>query len=132
NAAGDAPYSAATGFGANAFGDRHLPETSLFAPREPERIYVPDETVGASFAPVPGGVAGAGLYTGAGSSSIAVPPTSAPLQQREAASVCAERLAAVPVPGSAAEIHSCPECGGPVEHEGGCVICRNCGFSKCG
>ncbi|MEG1069919.1 MAG: vitamin B12-dependent ribonucleotide reductase [Ruthenibacterium sp.] len=36
------------------------------------------------------------------------------------------------VPGSAAEIHSCPECGGRVEHEGGCVICRNCGFSKCG
>ncbi|MEG1153147.1 MAG: vitamin B12-dependent ribonucleotide reductase, partial [Ruthenibacterium sp.] len=33
------------------------------------------------------------------------------------------------VPGSAAEIHSCPECGGRVEHEGGCVICRNCGFS---
>jgi len=27
---------------------------------------------------------------------------------------------------------SCPECGKPVEHEGGCVICRNCGFSKCG
>ena len=27
---------------------------------------------------------------------------------------------------------NCPECGGPVEHEGGCVICRNCGFSKCG
>ena len=26
----------------------------------------------------------------------------------------------------------CPECGKPVEHEGGCMICRNCGFSKCG
>jgi len=26
----------------------------------------------------------------------------------------------------------CPECGKLVEHEGGCVICRNCGFSKCG
>ncbi len=26
----------------------------------------------------------------------------------------------------------CPECGKPVEHEGGCVICRRCGFSKCG
>lgn len=26
----------------------------------------------------------------------------------------------------------CPECGEPVEHEGGCVTCRNCGFSKCG
>ncbi|MFA6309196.1 MAG: vitamin B12-dependent ribonucleotide reductase [Clostridia bacterium] len=27
---------------------------------------------------------------------------------------------------------ACPECGKAVEHEGGCVICRNCGFSKCG
>ncbi|HOP73406.1 MAG TPA: vitamin B12-dependent ribonucleotide reductase [Thermoclostridium caenicola] len=26
----------------------------------------------------------------------------------------------------------CPECGSGVEHEGGCVICRNCGYSKCG
>ena len=26
----------------------------------------------------------------------------------------------------------CPECGKQVEHEGGCVVCRNCGFSKCG
>jgi ribonucleoside-diphosphate reductase alpha chain len=26
----------------------------------------------------------------------------------------------------------CPECGSPVEHEGGCKICRSCGFSKCG
>lgn len=36
------------------------------------------------------------------------------------------------IPSSAGEIHVCPECGSPVEHEGGCVICRNCGFSKCG
>lgn len=36
------------------------------------------------------------------------------------------------VPATAGEIHVCPECGGVVEHEGGCVICRNCGFSKCG
>ncbi len=36
------------------------------------------------------------------------------------------------VPASASEIHVCPECGNVVEHEGGCVICRNCGFSKCG
>ena len=27
---------------------------------------------------------------------------------------------------------SCPECGSKVEHEGGCVVCRNCGYSKCG
>lgn len=26
----------------------------------------------------------------------------------------------------------CPECGNPLEHEGGCVTCRNCGYSKCG
>ena len=26
----------------------------------------------------------------------------------------------------------CPECGGALEHEGGCVICRMCGYSKCG
>jgi ribonucleoside-diphosphate reductase alpha chain len=26
----------------------------------------------------------------------------------------------------------CPECGKAVEHEGGCVICRHCGYSKCG
>lgn len=26
----------------------------------------------------------------------------------------------------------CPECGGGLEHEGGCVICRQCGYSKCG
>ncbi|QDR78979.1 vitamin B12-dependent ribonucleotide reductase [Sporomusa termitida] len=27
--------------------------------------------------------------------------------------------------------NGCPECGKLVEHEGGCVICRHCGFSKC-
>ncbi|MDD2362736.1 MAG: vitamin B12-dependent ribonucleotide reductase, partial [Oscillospiraceae bacterium] len=32
----------------------------------------------------------------------------------------------------AAHIRVCPECGEKVEHEGGCVICRNCGYSKCG
>lgn len=26
----------------------------------------------------------------------------------------------------------CPECGSDLEHESGCVICRNCGYSKCG
>lgn len=26
----------------------------------------------------------------------------------------------------------CPDCGLELEHEGGCVICRSCGYSKCG
>jgi len=27
---------------------------------------------------------------------------------------------------------ACPDCGGVIEHEGGCVVCRLCGYSKCG
>lgn len=26
----------------------------------------------------------------------------------------------------------CPDCGGKLEHEGGCAVCRGCGYSKCG
>ena len=26
----------------------------------------------------------------------------------------------------------CPECGEPLEHEGGCDICKSCGYSHCG
>ncbi|MBU0528337.1 adenosylcobalamin-dependent ribonucleoside-diphosphate reductase [bacterium] len=28
-------------------------------------------------------------------------------------------------------IKTCPDCGGPIRHEGGCVNCPGCGFSKC-
>jgi len=26
----------------------------------------------------------------------------------------------------------CPDCGGTLDHESGCVVCRQCGYSKCG
>ncbi len=29
-------------------------------------------------------------------------------------------------------IRFCPECGAAIVHEGGCVTCRQCGYSKCG
>lgn len=28
-------------------------------------------------------------------------------------------------------LKNCPECGSPIQHESGCVSCRNCGYSKC-
>ena len=32
---------------------------------------------------------------------------------------------------TAKNISSCPDCGGPVQFESGCVTCLGCGFSKC-
>lgn len=29
-------------------------------------------------------------------------------------------------------VGACPDCGGAVEHESGCMVCRFCGYSKCG
>ena len=26
---------------------------------------------------------------------------------------------------------TCPDCGGPIEHESGCILCRICGYSRC-
>jgi len=30
-----------------------------------------------------------------------------------------------------ATMGSCPDCGGAIDHEGGCLVCRDCGFSRC-
>ena len=32
---------------------------------------------------------------------------------------------------SVTHMGACPECGGAVEHEGGCEICKNCGMTRC-
>ena len=31
-----------------------------------------------------------------------------------------------------ATANACPECGMPINHESGCVVCTHCGYSKCG
>ncbi len=33
--------------------------------------------------------------------------------------------------GFADQMGACPDCGGAVEHESGCIVCRSCGFSRC-
>jgi ribonucleoside-diphosphate reductase alpha chain len=42
------------------------------------------------------------------------------------------RVAEVEAPApTQAAMGSCPDCGGAIDHEGGCLVCRNCGFSRC-
>lgn len=38
----------------------------------------------------------------------------------------------IPVPKANKKEVTCPECGGKITHQDGCVICPNCGYSKCG
>ena len=38
---------------------------------------------------------------------------------------------AIEVAKTAIDRGACPECGGVVEHEGGCAVCRVCGYSEC-
>jgi len=35
------------------------------------------------------------------------------------------------VPTGVAAENACPECGMPINHESGCVVCTHCGYSKC-
>ena len=58
-----------------------------------------------------------------------IPPCPPPMGQKE-------KVAPLPRPGmtpaEAKLARYCPECGSLLEHEGGCVTCRDCGYSKCG
>ena len=40
-------------------------------------------------------------------------------------------VAQVEAPAPTQTMASCPDCGGAIEHESGCLVCRSCGFSKC-
>ncbi len=66
--------------------------------------------------------------------STVLQPDSVSAGNERADELANQRLVAVPVPeiSNLNAMQDCPECGSTLEHEGGCVICRNCGFSKCG
>ncbi len=57
-----------------------------------------------------------------------------PVDRRLAAAITEPQPEAPAASESAAEAAGpvCPECGQSVTHEGGCVICHSCGYSKCG
>ena len=58
-----------------------------------------------------------------------------PAPNAPAATACkVARVSKAPEFAPAEVLHAkyCPECGSKLEHEGGCVTCRNCGYSKCG
>jgi len=40
-------------------------------------------------------------------------------------------VAQVEAPAPTASMATCPDCGGAIEHESGCLVCRGCGFSRC-
>lgn len=60
------------------------------------------------------------------------------LKTEKAKEISGQRNAAIEKPpvkkthANVAPDNSCPECGMPINHESGCVVCTHCGYSKCG
>lgn len=50
------------------------------------------------------------------------------MRHEQGAAVLPDEIVA---PKAAGQNMLCPECGATLEHEGGCVACRSCGYSKC-
>ena len=46
--------------------------------------------------------------------------------------VAEEKVVGKKVRTGVAPANACPECGKPINHESGCVVCTHCGYSKCG
>jgi ribonucleoside-diphosphate reductase alpha chain len=55
-----------------------------------------------------------------------------PAQSAQSTQSAQPAAEAAPAPQAKDDRVSCPECQSPLEHEGGCVICRDCGYSRCG
>ena len=56
------------------------------------------------------------------------------IQERSGEEPAPKKPKKIAVPKAVEDVRSkvlCPECGEPLTFEGGCNICRNCGWSKC-
>lgn len=61
--------------------------------------------------------------------AAAAPPVAPPVQEKKTLPVSG--LTKKARAGVAVD-NACPECGAPITHDSGCVVCTNCGYSKCG
>lgn len=65
-----------------------------------------------------------------GSRETAPPVVKSSVAQRE--KPAKEKVTGKIVRTGVATENACPECGMPINHESGCVVCIHCGYSKCG